>query len=86
MSYLIFKEEKLKTAERNQLPDSEFGIPSLRKFPLNDETRVRQAIRFFHTAPPEHKKELAQNILKKMKQYNISESSIGNDNELRKYL
>jgi hypothetical protein len=42
MSYMTFNllEEKLSTKERNQLPDSEFGIPSQRRFPLHDKERV----------------------------------------------
>jgi len=43
MSYMTFNtllEEKLSTKERNQLPDSEFGIPSLRKYPLHTREQV----------------------------------------------
>ena len=43
MAYLTFdtlKEEKLSTKERNQLPDSEFGIPSQRRYPLDSEDQV----------------------------------------------
>ena len=42
MSYMTFNllEDKLSTKERNQLPNSEFGIPSLRKFPLDSEARI----------------------------------------------
>jgi hypothetical protein len=47
MSYMTFNvilEEKLSTKERNQLPDSEFGIPSQRRFPLDSESRTRSAM------------------------------------------
>lgn len=63
-----FGESKIPTKERNKLDDSQFGIPSLRKYPLTDEEHVLQALRFFNKAPVEHKKELALNIQKRGKE------------------
>ena len=39
--------------ERNDLPDSEFGVPSKRKFPLDTEAHVRSAIKFFNYVDPD---------------------------------
>lgn len=89
MRYIRFtnlNEEKLSTEVRNKLPDSEFGIPSLRKFPLDSEARVRIAVKFFNYVDKEHEAELARNILRKMKEYNIPTDIIGEKNRLRKYL
>lgn len=86
MAYIIFSEAKLSAKERNQLDDSEFGIPELRKYPLTDKTHVLLAIKFFGKADEKYKPELARRIFAKMKEYNIPESSIGENNELRKYL
>lgn len=85
-SYLM--ENKLPTKERNELDDSEFGVVygGKRRFPLHDRAHVLAAIRMFHHCPPEHRAELAKNIKRKMKEYDIPESTIGPDNELRKYL
>ena len=89
MRYITFtnlNEEKLRYKERNQLPDEAFGIPSLRKFPLDSESRVRSAIKFFAYCDPEHEEELARRIIKKMKEYNIPPETVGEKNRLRKYM
>jgi len=88
MSYMTFNllEEKLSTKERNQLPDSEFGIPSLRKYPLDSEARVRSAIKFFSYVDKEHEEELARNIIKKMHEYEIPMDTVGKNNRLHKYI
>ena len=67
----ITTENALTTKERNTLNDSQFGIPSLRKFPLHDKNHVIQAIRFFNTVDREHERELAINIINAMDRYNI---------------
>lgn len=86
MAYLIFTEDKLSSKERNSLEDTEFGIPELRKYPLNDKTHVLSAIRFFNHCPPKYEKQLAMRIIKKMEYYNIPKESIGKNNRLRKYI
>lgn len=82
----ILTEKALTTKERNELSDSQFGIPSLRKFPLHDKAHVIQAIRFFNTVDRKHEKELARNIVKSMKYYGIDFSIIGERNRLKSYL
>lgn len=89
MKYIKFtnlNEEKLSTEARNKLPDSEFGIPSLRKFPLQSKHQTMLAIKFFNHVDQEHEAELARNIIRKMKEYNISPDVVGEKNRLRKYL
>ena len=66
-----FQEEKMSTDERKKLNDSQFGIPSLRKYPLTDESHVEQAVRFFNKADPQYKPELARNIVKRAKELNM---------------
>ena len=90
MRYIEFtslnESNNITTKERNQLPDEAFGIPSQRRFPLDSEARVRSAVRFFNYVDKEHEAELARNILRKMKEYNIPTDIIGEKNRLRKYL
>lgn len=81
----IITEKALSTRERNNLDYIEFGIPSLRKFPLNDRKHVIQAIRFFNTVDRDHERELAINIIKAMKKYNIEFYIIGELNRLNSY-
>lgn len=64
----VYQEAKLSTDDRNDLDDSQFGIPELRKYPLTDEKHVLQAVRFFNKAPDEYKEELAKNIVKRVKE------------------
>ena len=88
MSYMTFHllEDKLSTKERNQLPDSEFGIPSQRRFPLHDKIHVEAAIKLFAHVDKEHEEELARNIIRKMHEYNIPMDSVGKSNRLYKYI
>lgn len=61
----------LSKKDRDNLPDEDFGIPSLRKYPLNDEKHIRQAVKMFHYCKPAYKQELANNISKKVKENNL---------------
>ena len=79
-------ESALSSKERNKLKDSDFGLPSQRKYPMADEEHVRSAIKFFNYVDEYEEKELAKNIIKKMKEYNISPDCIGNNNRLKKYV
>lgn len=65
---------KLTTDERDEMKNAEFGIPSKRAFPLNDESHVRAAVRMFPFADDSDKRELARNILKRAKHFNIDTS------------
>ena len=78
-------EDKLPTKERNALSDSSFGVPSKRKFPLNDEEHVRAAIRMFNHVDPEDEETLAKNIAKKIKHFNMTDIEVGENNRFSKY-
>lgn len=69
--YNYIQESALSAKERNELKDSEFGIPELRQYPLNDEVHVRQANSFFKFAPKKYKAELAKRIFNAAKKFNI---------------
>lgn len=61
----------LNKEKRDNLKDSDFGLPDIRRFPLNDENHVRSAITMFNNCPNNRKKELAGRILRKCKLYGI---------------
>lgn len=82
----LLTEEKLSTKERNKIDNSEFGLPKQRRYPLNDRAHVMAAIRMFNHVEPQYERELAKNIIKKMKQYNIPPETVGENNRLKKYL
>lgn len=77
-------ESKLTTKSRNNLEDKEYGLPDERKYPLNDESHVRSAIRFFNYVDEDKEKELARNILKKIEEYHMK-VNVGKNNRFSKY-
>ena len=74
----LFMEETLSTKDRKELDDSMYGIVytdvdgnKVRKYPLNDEKHVLQAVRFFNKAEEKYKPELARNIVKRAKELDM---------------
>ena len=63
---------KLSAKQRAALPDSDFGIPETRQFPIHDKNHVKAALRFVKFAPPGKKKELITNIYKRAKELGMS--------------
>ena len=63
--YLV--EAALSSSERKSIPDEDFGIPSQRRYPLNDKKHVLLAIKFFNHVESTYEQELARNIIKKIK-------------------
>ena len=76
-----FTEAKLSAADRAKIKDSDYGIPSKRKYPMPDESHVRSAIQMFNHVD---EAELAKNIKKKIKKYGMS-VDVGKDNRFSKY-
>lgn len=66
------KDELVSEAKRSELPDSSFGIPEDRKYPLDTEQHVRSAIKLFGHAEESKKKSLAKRIRAAAKRYDIS--------------
>ena len=64
---IIFNETK-----RSNLPDSAFGIPEDRKYPLDTKAHVKSAIKLFGHAEESKKKSLAIRIRDAAKKYDIS--------------
>ncbi len=57
--------DKLDAAERKLLPDSDFGLPDRREYPMPDAAHVHAAEAYFRFCPEDRKPELARNILRK---------------------
>ena len=96
--YDVAIEVKLTKEERDALPDDAFGLPKKRKYPLiltkpedrteNDKdggSHIRNAIAFFHYCKEEDRKELAENIMKAIKKYDL-DIKISKNNLIRKYV
>lgn len=82
----LVNESSLTAKKRNNLPDKVFGLPEKRKYPMPDKKHVLSAIKLFNFVDNEDEKELAENIKKKMKEYKIDNSHVGEKNRLKKYL
>jgi hypothetical protein len=66
---------KLDAAERRALPDSDFGLPERREYPMPDAAHVRAAEAYFHYAPDELKATLARRILQKARKFGVDVQS-----------
>lgn len=65
----------LDTAERRQLPDSLYGLPERREYPMPDAAHVRAAEAYFRYCPEELKPQLARAILKFAAEYGVDVQS-----------
>lgn len=66
-----FGESSLLETKRSNLPDSAFGDPVNRKYPLDSEQHVKSAIKLFGHGKVDDKKLLAKRISAAAKRYNI---------------
>lgn len=69
------RNDKLNTAERRNLPDSDFGLSDLREFPMPDAAHVRAAEAYFRYASDANKPLLAHRILLKAKKFGVDVES-----------
>lgn len=76
-SSLILLEEKY--------PIECYGLPDRKAYPMPDKKHVKSAIRFFNYANEDEEKELASNINKKIKEFKITDISVGDKNRFKKY-
>lgn len=78
------EEKAISSKERKELKDSDFGVPELRKYPLTDPEHVSLAIRYFDKCEKKYQPELAENIIKKIKEYDMH-PKVSPDNGFYKY-
>jgi hypothetical protein len=65
---------ELDAADRNEMPDSEYAFPRLRKEPLNDASHVRNAIARFdqvQDASDEERREAFERIQRAAKRFGV---------------
>jgi hypothetical protein len=77
-------EAALTTEKRNNMKTDTFGIPSERKYPLNDKKHVLSAITYFNKCDSSKEEELAKNIKKRMKELHMT-VNVSKDNRFSKY-
>lgn len=67
--------DRLDTQERRELPDSVYGLPERREFPMPDAAHVRAAEAYFRYCPDDLKPKLAKAILRFAAQYGVDVES-----------
>jgi len=65
--------------------DMKFGLPEKKKYPMPDRDHVLSAIKFFNYVSPSDEKELARNILARIKEYGMTDINVGENNRFGKY-
>lgn len=67
--------DRLDAEERHELPDSVYGLPERREYPMPDAAHVRAAEAYFRYCPEELKPRLAKAILRFASQYGVTVKS-----------
>ena len=67
--------DKISYDERKELPDSVFGLPERREYPMPHAAHVRAAEAYFRYCPEELKPKLAKAILARAKEYGVDVES-----------
>ncbi len=67
--------DRLSYEEKKELPDSVFGLPERREYPMPDAAHVRAAEAYFRYCPEDLKPRLARAILQRAKQFGVDVES-----------
>lgn len=73
--------DRLSYEEKKELPDSVFGLPERREYPMPDAAHVRAAEAYFRYCPEELRPKLARAILARAAEYGVDVKSP----EIRQY-
>lgn len=63
--------DRLTYEEKKELPDSVFGLPERREYPMPDAAHVRAAEAYFRYCPEELRSRLAKAILAKANEFGV---------------
>lgn len=67
--------DRLTYEEKKELPDSVFGLPERREYPMPDAAHVRAAEAYFRYCPEDLCPKLARAILAKAKEFGVDVES-----------
>ncbi len=67
--------DRLSYCEKKDLPDSVFGLPQRREYPMPDAAQVRAAEAYFRDCPEDLKPQLARAILSRAKEFGVDVES-----------
>lgn len=68
-------DDRLSYEEKKELPDSVFGLPQRREYPMPDAAHVRAAEAYFRYCPEELKPQLARAIMARAKEFGVDVES-----------
>lgn len=63
--------DRISYEEKKELPDSVFGLPERREYPMPDAAHVRAAEAYFRYCPEDLKPELAKAILARAREFGV---------------
>lgn len=63
--------DRLSYEEKKELPDSVFGLPERREYPMPDAAHVRAAEAYFRYCPEQLKPQLARAIMSRAKEFGV---------------
>lgn len=67
--------DRISYQEKKDLPDSVFGLPERREYPMSDAAHVRAAEAYFRYCPEDLKPRLARAILARATEYGVDVES-----------
>lgn len=67
--------DRISYEEKKELPDSVFGLPERREYPMPDAPHVRAAEAYFRYCPEELKPRLARAIMARAKEFGVDVES-----------
>ena len=67
--------DRLDTEERRELPDSVYGLPQRREYPMPDAAHIRAAEAYFRYCPEDLKPQLARAILARAQEFGVDVES-----------
>lgn len=67
--------DRLTYQEKKELPDSVFGLPERREYPMPDAAHVRAAEAYFRYCPDDLKHKLAKAIVARAKEFGVDVES-----------
>lgn len=67
--------DRLSYEEKKELPDSVFGLPERREYPMPDAAHVRAAEAYFRYCPENLRPKLARAILSRAQEYGVDVKS-----------
>lgn len=67
--------DRLSYEEKKELPDSVYGLPERREYPMPDAAHVRAAEAYFRYCPEELRPRLARAILSRAQQFGVDVES-----------